>query len=30
MDDIMPSQHAWAAWFKVAKAEFQLLGEAHP
>jgi hypothetical protein len=28
MDDIMPSQHGPAAWFKVAKAEFQLLGDA--
>jgi hypothetical protein len=29
MDDIMPSQYGSAAWFKIAKAGFQLLGDAH-
>jgi hypothetical protein len=29
MDDIMPSQHGPAAWFKVAKADSQMVGDAH-
>jgi hypothetical protein len=30
MDDITPSQNGPAAWFKIVKGEFQLLGDAHP